>query len=90
MIPIDEHELTINHTTKQCRNFMEHVEAKIDYSEQPLFYGMDTERLFYSDFGDTDNYDDMVLPQGEDIKYQKYVEFNRDHIEELYNYIGAK
>ena len=69
---------------------MEHVEAKIDYSEQPLFYGMDTERLFYSDFGDTDNYDDMVLPQGEDIKYQKYVEFNRDHIEELYNYIGAK
>ena len=39
MIPIDEHELTTDHMTKQFMNIMELVEAKIGNAKQPLFDG---------------------------------------------------
>ena len=50
---------------------MEPVEAKIVNATQPLFDGMDPDRVYYSDFGDTKDSDDNVLPYGEEIQYQK-------------------
>ena len=46
MIPIDEHEPTTDNITKQCKNFMERVEAKIVNATQPLFDGMDPDRVY--------------------------------------------
>ena len=40
MIPIYKNELSIDHMTKQCKNFMEHVETKIVNYKPPLFDGM--------------------------------------------------
>ena len=71
VIPIDEHELASDHMTKQFKNFMELLEAKIGNSKQTLFDGIDTERIYYSTFEYTDNADDNLLPYGEDIQYQK-------------------
>ena len=67
MIPIDKHELTTDHMTKKCKNFMERVEARICNCKQPLFDGTDPYRVYYSDFGDTSYDDDNVLPYGEYI-----------------------
>ena len=36
VIPIDEHELITDHMTKQCKNFMERVEAKIGNARKYL------------------------------------------------------
>ena len=36
--------------TKQCKNFIEFIEAKTGKSRQPLFDGTDPDRLYYSDF----------------------------------------
>ena len=70
----------MGHLTKQCKIFMEHVEAKIGNSKKPLFDGTDPEGVYYSDFGDKDNSDDNVLPYAEEIQDQKQVEFNEDYI----------
>ena len=64
MIPINEHELTTYHMTKQCKNSMESVEAKIGNAKQPLFDGTDPERVYYSAFGNTDDADNSMLPYG--------------------------
>ena len=37
MIPINEHELITDHMIKKCKNFMEHVEAKIGNAKHPMF-----------------------------------------------------
>ena len=50
--------------TKHCKDFMEHVEAKIGNAKQPLFDGTDPERVYYSDSGDTNDADNNVLPYG--------------------------
>ena len=50
--------------TKQCKNFMEHVEAKIGNAKQPLFDGTEPDRVYYSDFGDTKYSEDNLLPYG--------------------------
>ena len=71
MIPIDEHELTTNHMTKQCDNSMERFEAKIENDHQPLFDRTDPDRLHCSAFGDSDDDDDNVLPYGEESQDQK-------------------
>ena len=63
MIPIDEHELTTDHMTKQCNYFMERVEAKIGNSKQPLFYGTYQTEYFKVLLG-THNADNNVLPYG--------------------------
>ena len=46
---------------------MERVEDKIGNSKQPLFGGTDPERVYYSDFEETDDADDNILTYGEDI-----------------------
>ena len=76
VIPIDEHELTTNHITKQCNNFMEHVEAKIGNDKQPLFDGTKPDIVYYSAFGDTNYAEDNMVPYGKDIQDQKEVEVN--------------
>ena len=40
---------------------MELVESKVGNSNQSLFDGMEPARLYYSDFGDTDNSYDNLL-----------------------------
>ena len=71
VIPIHEHELTTDYMTKRCKNFIKRVEAKFGNSKQPLFDGMDPDRVYYSSFGDTEDTDNNVLPYGEDIQYYK-------------------
>ena len=66
--------------TKQCRDFMERVEAKIVNSKQPLFDGTEPDIVYYSAFGDTDDADNNLLPYGEDIQDQKEVEVNEAYI----------
>ena len=70
----------MGHLTKQCKIFMEHVEAKIGNSKKPLFDGTEPDRVYYSDFGDKDNSDDKVLLYEEDILEQKQVEVNEGYI----------
>ena len=50
---------------------MERVEAKIGNSKKTLFDGTEPDRVYWSDFGDTDNADDNMFPYGEDIQDQK-------------------
>ena len=76
--------------TKQCKNLMECVQAKIGNSKQPLFDGTEPYILYYSAFGDTDDADDNLLPYGGNIQDQKEVEVNKAYIKELDKYIGAK
>ena len=90
MITIDEHELTTNNITKQCKNSMERVEAKIGNSKKPMFDVTEPDRVYYSDFGYTNYSYNNVLPYGEYIQDQKGVEVNEDYIELLYIYIGSK
>ena len=90
VIPIDEHELTTDHMTKQCNNFIEHVEDKIGNAKKPLFDGTDSNIVYYSAFGYTDNADGNVLSYGDKILDQKEVEVNEDYIEALDNYVGVK
>ena len=66
------------------------MEDKSGNDKQHLFDCTDTERVYYSDSGDTNNDDDNVLPYGEDIQYHKEVEVNEAYIEALDNYIGSK
>ena len=66
------------------------MEAKIGNAKQLLFDGMDPDRVYYSDFGDTKDSDDNVLPYGEEIQYQKEIEVNKAYIKVLDNYIGSK
>ena len=73
MITIDEHELTSDHMTKQCNNFMDRVEAKIGNSNQPLFDDTDKDIVYYSAFGDNGDADDNFLHYGEYIQDQKEV-----------------
>ena len=67
MIPKDEHELTTDNTTKQCKNFMERVEDKILNYTQPLFHGTEPYEVYYSAFRDTEDSDNNILPYGENI-----------------------
>ena len=60
---------------------------KIVNVKQPLFDGVGPNRLYYSDFGDTNNADNKLLYYGEYIQYQKEVEFNDAYIESLDNYM---
>ena len=90
MIPIDEHELNTNHMTKQCNNFMERVEDKIGNTKQSLFSDADSDKIYYSTFGYTDDADNNALTYGDDIQDQKEVEVNEAYIGALENYIGAK
>ena len=90
MIPIDEHELAINHMTKQYKNFIKRVEVKIVNSKQPLFDDMDIGRVYYSTFGDTDNAEENLLFYWGYIQDHKDVEVNEAYIEAIYNYIGSK
>ena len=76
--------------TKQCKNFMERVEAKIVNSKQPIFDRTEPDRVYYSAFGDTGDPQENLLTYEEEIKKQKQVEVHQSYIEELYNYIGAK
>ena len=69
---------------------MERVEAKIVNADQTLFDGTDPDRVYYSDFGDTDDAGGNVLSYGEYIQDQKEVEVNKAYIEALDNYIGSK
>ena len=55
-----------------------------------FFNGMDPDRVYYSDFGDIDDADDNVLLYCEDIFDQKEIKVNKNCIEALDNYIGAK
>ena len=71
VIPIDDHELTTDHITKQCKNFMERVEYKIKNAKQPLFDSTEPDIIYYSAFGDTNDVDDNVLPYGGEIQYHK-------------------
>ena len=87
---MDEHELTTDNMTNRCNDSMERVEVKIINDKQTMFYGMDSYRVYYSAFGDTNDTDNNVLPFVEDIHHQKEVEVNEAYIGELYNYIGAK
>ena len=89
MIPIYENERTTDNIKKQCKNFIERVEAKIGNSKQPLFDGTDTYRVYYSAFGDTRDAGNKVLLYGEEIQDQREVEDNEAYIEALYNYIGV-
>ena len=57
---------------------MYRVEAIIGNAKQPLFDGTDPDRLYYSDFGDTNDSDKNFLPYGEDIQYHKEVEVSED------------
>ena len=47
------------------------MEDKSGNDKQHLFDSTYPDRVYYSDSGDTDNYDDNVLPYGEDIQYYK-------------------
>ena len=67
-MPKDDNELNTDHMTRQCKNFMEHVEDKIGNAKKPLFDGTDPGRGYYSAFGYTNYYDNNVLPYGEDIQ----------------------
>ena len=71
VITIDEHELTTNNITKQCKNSMERVEAKIGNSKKPMFDVTEPDRVYYSDFGYTDYADNNVLPYGGYIQDHK-------------------
>ena len=66
VIPIDEHELTTDHMTKQCKNFMKRVEAKIVNAKKPLFDGTDPYRVYYSAFGDTNDAEKHITLWGRD------------------------
>ena len=69
---------------------MDHMEAKIGNSKQPLFDGTDTDRVNYSAFGETVNADENMLPFGEYIQDHKQAEVNKACIEVLDNYSGSK
>ena len=47
---------------------MERVETKILNAKQPLFDGTYPDRVCYSDYGETDDADDNLLPYGKDIQ----------------------
>ena len=64
MIQIDENEFTSDHTTKQCNNFMECVRSKIGNSKQPLFDGMQPDRVYYSTIVDIEDAEVKLLPYG--------------------------
>ena len=68
VIPIYEHELTTNHMTNHCNNFMERVEAKIVNSKQPIFDRTEPDRVYYSAFGDTGDPQENLLTYEEEIK----------------------
>ena len=74
MIPTYEQELTTDNITKQYKNWIECVEAKIENSKKNLFDGTDPEKLYYNAFGDIDYADGKFLPYGDDIKEQKEAE----------------
>ena len=90
MIPKYECELTTDQMAKHCKNFMKRVQDTIGNSKQPLFYCTNSNRVYYSDLGATNNSDKNLLLYGEYIQYHKEVEFNKAYIEVLDNYIGAK
>ena len=54
--------------TKQCKNFMERVEAKIVNSKQPMFDRTEPDRVYYSAFGDTGDPQENLLTYEEEIK----------------------
>ena len=88
MIPIDEHKLTTDNITKQCKNFMEHVQDKIGNTKKPLFDSTEPDRVYYSASRDTNDVDNNILPYGEYIQDQKEVELKEANIEALDKYIG--
>ena len=69
---------------------MDRVETKIGNDNQPMFDGIDPDRVYNSAFGYTNDSGYNVLPYGEEIQDQKEVEFNKAYIEALHNYIGSK
>ena len=76
--------------TKQCKNFIERVETNIGNAKHNMFDGKELGKVYDSDFGETDNADNNLLPYGEDIQDHKEVEVNEVYIVALYNYIGEK
>ena len=53
------------------------MEDKIENAKQPLFDGTDTEILYYSDFGDTKDAEDKVLPYGKRSKTRTRLKLTR-------------
>ena len=50
---------------------MVRVETKIANAKQPLFGGTEPYIVYYSDFGDSGNASDKMLPYNEHVQYQK-------------------
>ena len=69
---------------------MERVGAKIGHIKLPLFDDKNPDRVFYSDFVNTNNDDKKLLPYWEDIQGQNEDEANKAYIEALDNYIESK
>ena len=56
------------------------MESKIENTKKPLFDGTDPDRVYYSDFGDTNDADDSVLPYGEENQDHKEAKVNDSYI----------
>ena len=69
---------------------MDRVETKIGNDNQPMFDGIDPDRVYYSAFVETKDAGNTMLPYGEEIQDQKQVEFNEAYIEAFDKYIVDK
>ena len=63
--------------TKQCKNFIECMKDTIGNTKQPLFNGKYLDRVYYSDFGDTDNSYKNVLLMGKISNTRKRLKLMR-------------
>ena len=67
---IEDHELTSDHLKEECTKCMESVESKFCNIKQPLYEGIRLDNIFYLEFDDNPDVNNMVLPYGQEIKDQ--------------------
>ena len=68
---------------------MESVESNIGNTKQPLYDGIRPYKIYYSEFYDDLDVDDVVLPYGQDLKDQNTEEVDEAYVEAMYEFIGT-
>ena len=67
---------------------MESIKSNIGNIKQPLYDGIQADNIYYSDFDDDPDINDMVLPYGQEINDQKIEEVSESYAEAMDEYIG--
>ena len=69
--------------------FTESIKSNIGNIKQPLYDGIQPNNIYYLAFDEDPDVDNVVIPYGQEIKYQNREEFDEAYVDALGKFIGT-